>query len=285
MKRTAKLGVGIVAAFLVAGFALFLPASLAGTHSSTPLQSSGGGLDVNQPVWNTGNLCTPTVTGSGPFVYTCTSYASGENGLGGSAGISAPLWYNFSAGESTGNTYVITLIGSDDCLYLNFHSFDSSIVIYLDGSSYVCPASAAGGPLQPGINIVVNSEGDAFSLIQDGSSYATNITTYGTTVVPVVLQEGSYLYTNVTYIGTSASTCPSGITDGKVAWSVTQIGTNDVFGTIFVDGTNVHVAPPTYDWSTEPMTPLDGTAFGYGLSYGNETTNNLPAGGCSYIVE
>lgn len=241
--------------------------------ASTAINPAMGGYLSIQPKWNSGNLCTSLVTNPVAKTVTCTSTYSADP---------TPLWYNFSAGEVTGVTFTVYVYGSADCINMNFHSFYSAIVINLIGSEFAC----GGAPgLTPGVNIVVNSEGDTVQVNEIGSSYATNLTSYGATVAPSVFEDGSSLNTTVTYVGWSeeTQTCPSGIVDGRVSWSVTQIGSYNTFSTIFVDGTNVVHAPPNYAYSTEPMTPLDGTAFGIGNLYGNETTQTAPAGACYYL--
>lgn len=280
-----------------------------------------------QPTWNSGNLCTPT---AGPSAgdWNCVSIISKAP---------YPLWYNFSAGEIQGGVVNIWIYGSNDCIYLNFHSFDTKINIYLYGSEYSCPSSATSstnslfGPIigdwsktgcsssvtiysylvpfdgngpsekscKTGVNIVVNAEYDTLNLVQCGSSYATNVTVYGTTTVVNSVQGGchkkcsffssqsDHLTTTIIYIGTTAgfSTCPSGITDGRVTWSEKAYGSHDTFNTIFIDGTNVVHAPANYAYSTEPLLPPDGHSYGYENLYGNETTQIAPTGSCSYILE
>lgn len=244
--------------------------SLASASAMTP----GGNYLQIQPKWNTGNLCTPTF---GPLREACDSSYSADP---------TPLWYNFSAGNVRGVSYWVNVTGSADCIYLNFHGFYGTITINLIGSEFACKSLTGG--TAPGVNIVVNSEGDLVTVNEIGSNYVTNLTTYGSTVAPQFLEQGSYLNAWVTYVPWSPSknACPYGLTYGRSYWTVTQIGSNNVFNTIFVDGTqNVHWASYNYAYSTEPMTPLDGTSFGSNNLYGNETTQTVPPGVCQYLPQ
>jgi len=148
----------------------------------------------------------------------------------------------------------------------------------------------------PGVNIAVNSEKDTLNLVQsprtsrchhNGGDYSTNVTVYSRqTFVNATQSPGSQdLNTTVTYIGITAGfgTCPSGITDGRVTWNEVSYGSRNTFSTIFVDGTNVAHLPPNYAYSTEPLGPPDGTSFGWGNLYGNETTTTAPPGSCHYL--
>jgi len=276
MKIVGWLGIGLIVSFLVAGAAVTIPGAASGIQSFVmPSHGNTGSVSAApQPAWNTGNLCTPS--GLGTADVSCVSLVSAA---------SYPLWYNFSAGELQGGTVTVTIYGSSDCINLNFHSFYTTIVVNIYGSHYSCPGTGIDGVAGPGVNVVVNSEGDAFTLNQLGSYYTTNLVTYGTTTYVSTVQDGSYLLTTVTYIGTTAGfgTCPSGITDGRVAWSEVSFGSYNTFSTIFVDGTNVAHAPPNYAYSTEPLLPPDGAAFGFSDLYGNATTQTAPTGSCSYL--
>ncbi|MGP8075830.1 MAG: hypothetical protein ACLP8Y_03720 [Thermoplasmata archaeon] len=246
-------------------------------YQTSPFHAGQGNvatLDSIEPNWNSGNLC-DSISYTGPGDVTCVSLVSEAP---------FPLWYNFSAGTIQGGTVTVVVYGSADCINLNFHSFYSTIVIDLLGSDYSCPATpaSAGGP---GVNVVVNSEGDSFTYDQYGSQYVSNITFYGTTTYASDLMDGSVLNTTVTYIGWSPATnaCPSGITDGRVAWSEVSFGSFNTFNTIFVDGTNVAHPPVNYAYSTESLQPPDGNGYGTSDLYGNETTQTEPLGACSYL--
>lgn len=329
MRRAGWLGIGIIVTFVVAGTVSVIPAtattiqSLLGTSGLTASSTSG------EPAWNTGNLCT-SIFYSGPGDVSCVSKISNSQ---------SPLWYNFSAGTVERGTVTVSIYGSNDCIYMNFHSFYTTVNIYLLGNDYFCgtghgkggawlaPLWGSGGgggtgqsrcsagfgggggwllPVEwaqkpkctPGVNIVVNSEGDTINLFQspprqhscDGSSgrYSTNVTLYGTTTVFNLVQSRSAddLNTTVTYIGIKPgfAACPWGITDGLVPWwTDVSYGSHNTFNTIFVDGTNVAHPPPNYQYSTEPLLPPDGTSYGKGNLYGNETTQTAPAGTCHYL--
>jgi len=278
MKVVGWLGIGIVAAVMI-GFGVFAMPGAA-TSVQSFLTSDHGNPHQPEPVWSSGNLCS-SITYYGKGDITCTSLISAAP---------YPLWWNFTEvpAETEHGTVTVDIAGSEDCINLNFHSFYTTIVVELAGSDYSCVAFAGSGgvPGSPsGVNIAVNSEGDSFSYIQDGSFYVTNITSYGTTTFASVTQWGSWDNTTVNYIGTNAgfATCPSGITAGRVAWSEVAWGSFDTFNSIFVDGTNVHHAPPNYGYSTEPLLPPDGNAYGYSDLYGNETTQTTPVGACAYI--
>jgi hypothetical protein len=276
MKLVRWMGIGLVVSFLIAGATVAIPGAATGIHSLFQPQGITPSGGSPQPAWNTGNLCN-SISYPGPGNVTCVSLVSQA---------SYPLWYNFSAGEVQGGTVTVAIYGSADCINLNFHSFYTTIVIDLLGSGYSCPASGvSGSPVGPGVNVAINSEGDSFTLNQLGSVYTTNVTVYGTTTFVSAVQAGSGLTTTVTYVGTTAgfATCPSGITDGRVAWSEVSFGSYNTFNTIFVDGTNVAHPPANYAYSTEPLLPPDGAAFGYNDLYGNETTQTAPAGSCSYL--
>jgi hypothetical protein len=263
---------------MVAGAAAVMPGAASGIHSLLQPSENHPAMGSPQPSWNTGNLCT-TITYGGPGDVNCVSLVSASP---------YPLWYNFSAGQVQGGTVVVTIQGSTDCINLNFHSFYSTIVVRLLGSDYSCSSSILGpaaATAPSGVNIAVNSEGDTFNLIQNGSSFSTTLYIYGTTTYVSAVQTGSSLITTTNYIGTKPgfSVCPSGITDGRVSWSEVSYGSFNTFNTIFVDGTNVAHAPPNYAYATYPLLPPDGAGFGFSDLYGNETTQTAPVGSCSYL--
>ena len=276
MKVIGWLGIGLVVSFMIAAAAFAIPGAVAG-HPSLKETTTTPAMSPNQPAWNTGNLCTE-LTNPGPGDYTCVNLQSAAP---------VPLWWNFSAGEVQGGTVTVVIYGSADCINLNFHSFYTTIIIELYGSWYSCPAGISPSSVSntPGVNIAINSEGDSFSLTQLGSYYATDVTIYGTTTYATTVMDGSFLNTTNTYIGTKPgfSVCPSGIVDGRVSWSTVSLGSFNTFNTVFVDGTNTHVAPPNYAYSTEALLPPDGIALGTGDLYGNETTQTAPAGSCAYL--
>jgi len=275
MKVIGWLGVALVLTTLVAGIVVAVPGIVTGASSfgrgSTVSAASSG----DPPAWGSGNLCTPVV-GPGPADFTCV------NGLSSSP---VPLWYNFSAPMGIqGGTVLVTIKGSEDCINLNFHSFYSTIVIQLLGSSYSCPTSGGQGS-DPGVNVVINSEGDYVSFEQYGSNYLTNVTTYGTTTIVRDYQYASFTDTTITYIGTTPgfATCPSGITTGRVAQFYGYMtGLDDTFGTTFVNGINVAHPPPNFS-HTGPIYPPDGRGLGTGDTWVDIGTTTTPAGVCSYL--
>jgi len=276
MKLVGWLGVALVVTFMVGAVIFVFPGAVSGVSSF--LTPNGGNPHQPEPTWSSGNLCS-SISYPGPGDITCVSLQSDS---------SVPLWWNFSEvpAETEHGTITVVIYGSSDCINMNFHSFYSAIVIDLKGSDYSCLPFAAGLPAgtTAGVNIVVNSEGDSIAVVQEGSFYALNITSYGTTTFPSIVQWGAELNTTVTYIGTTPgfASCPSGITVGRVAWSEVAFGYHDTFNTIFVDGP-VHMAPTNYGYSTEPLQPPDGNANGVGDLYGNETTQTAPAGSCAYL--
>lgn len=249
----------------------------AGTCGSGGLPPPSGTFDTDPPAWTSGNLCS-SISYPGPGDITCVSLVSQAPN---------PLWWNFTEvpAKIQGGTVTVDIFGSADCINLNFHSFYTTIVINLFGSVYACASPVGEGALAPGINIVINSEGDSLTLNQMGSQYDTNLTVYGTTTFVSDTQSGSFDNTTVTYIGwgEKAQVCPSGITDLRVHWSEVSYGSYNTFNTIFVDGTNVVHPPANYAYSTEPLLPPDGMAFGTGDLYGNETTQTAPPGTCGYL--
>ncbi|MGP8075475.1 MAG: hypothetical protein ACLP8Y_01880 [Thermoplasmata archaeon] len=285
MKVVGWLGIGLVAAFMVGATMFAIPGPSSGVQSLGKTEIAIPALSPNQPEWNSGNLCS-TISYPGPGDVTCVSLVSSS---------SVPLWYNFSAGTVQGGTVTVVVDGSADCINLNFHSFYSTIMIELEGSYYSCAGFVGSGPpptvasvgvnSPAGLNVVVNSEGDLFDLVQDGAGYYSNVTIYGTTTYASTTMWSSQLNTTYTYIGTKPgfSSCPSGIVDGRVAWSDASYGSDNTFNTVFIDGTNTHVVPPNYAYSTETLLPPDGNAFGTNDLYGNETTQTAPVGSCQYL--
>jgi len=271
MKVIGWLGVGVVALFMIAGAMFAIPGAAAGVQSFAGMSHSTPASASSSVNWNSGNLCVPQ--GLGTKDVTCTSGASGQM-----------LWFNFSSGELQGGLVTVTILGGADCINLNFHSFYTAIVVNLYSSGYICP-SGQGAPTAtgPGVNIVVNSEGDTFSLIQQGSNYATSVTIFGTTTVSNTLMEGSNDVTTFGFFGTTPglSVCPSGITSGRVLTSVIATGSFDTFNTYFVDGTNVAHPPPPSS-STMLLLPPDGWGTG---DYWVTHTVTLPTGSCSYAPQ
>jgi hypothetical protein len=324
MSSARWLGIGLVVTLVMAGAVSFAPSTARILQSQSGTSAVGVSSAQSQPSWNTGNLCNALTYGPGPGDVTCLSYVSHSP---------YPLWYNFSAGSVTGGTVNVTILGSDECIYLNFHSFFTTINIHLVGSGYACPSHPrdargnsgsylstggvgdwhheqsgchirswdsgdtelafawghGGGKKRcaPGVNIVVNSEGDTLRLVQCGRYYVTNVTVYGTTTLVNATQSwhSRGLNTTITYIGTKPgfAVCPSGITDFRVTWSELSYGSRNTFNTIFVDGTNVAHPPPNHPYSTQPMLPPDGTSYGRGNLYGYETTQTPPFGSCHYL--
>jgi hypothetical protein len=322
----------VIVTIVAMGAVSILPASGSGLQMMLGLSGGSASSAAAEPQWNSGNLC--KATGLGTTDVNCVSYISDSK---------APLSYNFSAGKLKGGVVNVVIKGSNDCIYLNFHSFNTLLNVTLLGSGYSCLTPSGGGssgnsisPMWgggggqggsgcskgsgwggnsatsawgsggqwtkscgPGVNIVVNSESDILNLTQSPSSYhhsrcnnqatpyATNVTIYGTSTVVNAVQswDSSRLNTTVTYIGTKPgfSTCPSGITYGRVAWTEVSYGSHNTFNTIFVDGTNVAHVPPNSPYATEPLGPPNGISYGSGNLYGDETTTTAPTGSCQYL--
>jgi hypothetical protein len=290
MKRVGWLSVGIVLVIAAASAISLAPsiASAARGPSTSPAIIPAGS---SEPTWNSGNLCTTlqtTTTVSGHIVVTCNAETSGN------LTYTPNLWYNFSAGEVE-NTYIydVWIYGSLDCINLNFHSFYSEINIYLLGSGYVCPT--AGGPNQvnspagssaPGVNVVVNSEGDTMTVYQLGSAYQSAFFVYGTTTDVNFVLTGSFLSPTVFFEGTTAgfATCPSGITFGRVVLRGVSTGAYNTLSTIWIDGTNTMTVPPNVSYYTVWWTPLTGGLGKLGHDkLGFEVTQAVPSGSCSYL--
>ena len=206
----------MIALVTVAGMLSALPGAATGSPATGATPAGASAAADPQPIWNSGNLCSPS--GINTSTVTCVSWYHWGHPV---------LWYNFSAYEQTGGVVNIWIFGSHECIYLNFHSFDTTVNIHLLGSDYSCASSSGsgggGGGWSPivqwghqggcsgghgwgsgwflpewfhkggnscpvGVNIAVNSEGDTVNLIQSGSNYATNVTVYGTTTVVNVYQ-------------------------------------------------------------------------------------------------
>ncbi len=266
------LGLGAVAALVLAAVVVAVPLTLAGNGSPAAAVPSTSASD---PAWGAGNLCTSSL-GDPAADFTCVSTQSFST-----------LWLNLSSYETEHVTETILIVGSFDCINLNFHSFYSTIVINLEGSSYSCPAIGDSNLPSPGLNIAINSEGDSLTINQLGSYYSSNVVVYGTTTFVSAVQYGSHDTTTVTYVGTTAgfATCPSGIVYQREKWSEVSFGSVNTFNTIFVDGSNVAHPPADILYTTTPLAPPDGLAFGTFDSYGVEvtTTSTPPAGTCSYL--
>lgn len=350
---------GVIAAVVAVGVMGLVPGASASIASDLGLAPAVTTSTTLTPHWNTGNLCSAVFNDPAKGDVQCVSTISNSP---------VPLTYNFSAGTTRYGVVNITIQGSKDCIYLNFHSFYTTIDITVLGSGYGCansssaesdwalpsatgisavnedgyggcggsggwgsfaewggggggghqgccasgsggggggwgsPEWSTGGKTRcgPGINIVINSEGDTLNLVQGshsspcgrssyggyGGNYATNVTIYGATTFVNATMNQSGLNTTVTYIGMKAGfkVCPSGIIAGRVHWAATANGNRDTFGTIFVDGTNVKHAPPNEPYTTEPLGPPDGIANGFGDVYANETTTVTPPGTCGYVT-
>lgn len=349
--------IGVIAAVVSIGVMGLMPGVSASIGSALGLAPAVDASTTLTPHWNTGNLCQAVFNDPAEGDVQCVSTISNSQ---------VPLTYNFSAGTTRYGVVNITIQGSNDCIYLNFHSFDTTINITVLGGGYGCANSSAvsdwalpgtsgiaatvedghngcwggnwnsvsdwsrggghqgccssspggggggwnpsewssGGQNQsrcgPGINIVINSEGDTLNLVQGShwvpcggqgrptsyAQYVTNVTIYGTTTfVNDTMNQGG-LNTTVTYIGIKPGfkVCPSGVVVGRVHWAVTANGNHDIFNTIFVDGTNAKHVPPNAGYTTQPMGPPNGVANGFGDVYGNETTTVAPPGTCGYVT-
>ena len=129
MRRAAWVGVGVVATLVVAMAVTVIPGSATGVQSLLGVSTSTPSSSTNGPAWNSGNLCGSISYGPGPGDVNCVSDVSNSP---------TPLSYNFSAGSVQGGIVNVTIYGSNDCIYLNFHSFYTTLNINLLGSGYKC---------------------------------------------------------------------------------------------------------------------------------------------------
>jgi hypothetical protein len=270
MKRWVWLSVAVA---LTMTFAALAAAAPLGATASPARSTPAVAVPDTTPVWNTGNLCSSytTATLGGKLYITCVGDQSDQN-----------VWWNFSTSENT--VIQVTEQGSGDCINLNFLSFYNTILVTLQGSNYACPD-------QSGVNIVLNSEGDVFIFVAEGSNYAVTTFIYSFTVNYNVVLEASYVYDTVYYIGVNdglgsgSQVCPYGITSGLPPYnriavrSMVALGSYDTLYTIWVDqsGKGTNVAPYTIAW-----TPLI-NGFGVYDYLGYEVTQTVPAGGCAYL--
>jgi hypothetical protein len=270
MKRLVWLSVALALTMTLAAVALAAPSGAA----ASPARSAPAVANPDTaPSWNTGNLCTSytTATIGGDLYITCVGDQSDQN-----------IWWNFSTPENT--VIQVTEQGSGDCINLNFASFYNTILVTLQGSNYYC---SEGG----GVNIALNSEGDVFILVQEGSHYSVDTFIYSFTVNYNVVLEASYDYDTVYYIGvygglgSGSQVCPYGTTSGLPPYdriavrSMVALGSYDTLYTIWVDqaGHGTNVAPYTIAW-----TPII-NGFGVSDQLGYEVTQTVPAGGCAYL--
>lgn len=119
----------------IVGAAMVVPAGGFGLPSVSTFSASASTGDSPQPVWNSGNLCKAVFNDPNPGDVQCASSISDSK---------APLWYNFSAGKVKGGVVNVTISGSNDCIFMNFHSFDTTLNITILGSGYACAYSSNG---------------------------------------------------------------------------------------------------------------------------------------------
>ena len=293
------MGIGLIVAITVVGAVSVTPATASGLQAFLGVSGGTSSSATGQPNWNSGNLCS-SISGLGTTDVNCVStishspypltynFSAGKIQYG-----VVNVWINGSSDciylnfHSFYTNITIHLMGSDySCSSHSGKGGGSASLTPLWGSGGGKGSGCSGGrgkgdssPVSavanwghgkkscaPGVNIVVNSEGDTLNLLSASSShcsgggdYSTNVTIYGTTtVVNAVQSKGSdHINTTITYIGTKPgfSTCPSGITYGRVAWTEVSYGSHNAFNTIFVDGTNVvHVPPNSPVHSGTPRT-------------------------------
>lgn len=209
------MGIGLITAVLVVGALSAIPTAATGVLSAIGVSPAASSSSSSQPVWNSGNLCSwisdNPVTGD----VNCVSLASDSY---------APLWYNFSAGEVQGGVVNVWVYGSNDCIYMNFHSFDTTINIHLFGSDYSCPShpstsSSGWGPVVAGSSDWGNQKGNGCSSysqwpyvawldpawVSKPTSCPTGVNIVVNAELDIVnlLQTGSNYATNVTIYGTT----------------------------------------------------------------------------------
>jgi hypothetical protein len=268
MKKWIGLTLAVVAVMTFAALAAAAPLGAAATpaHSAPAVATPAA-----SPSWNTGNLCSSytTKTLGGDLYITCVGDQSDAN-----------LWWNFSTPENT--VIQVTEQGSGDCINLNFASFYNTILVTLQGSNYVCPEAG-------GVNIALNSEGDVFILVQEGSHYSVDTFIYSFTVNYNVVMEASYDNDTVYFIGvndglgTASQVCPYGTTNGLPPYnriavrSMVALGSYDSLYTVWVDESGGTVSPYTIAW-----TPII-NGFGVYDTLGYQVTTTVPAGGCAYL--
>jgi hypothetical protein len=322
---------------VAAGAVSVIPATASSVQTLLGFAATTGSADGHAPVWNTGNLCSSISYGPNPGDVTCVSnisnsktplwynFSTPPNILGGVVNVSIYgshdcIYINFKSFGSTINVVVAgsgyacrshsdkgggdswsPALGGNDRGDWGHEGSDCSGGHDGWGDSALAGAGHDWGrkpKCAPGVNIVVNSEGDVFNLNQTveqsskcfdegGRGYSTNVTIYGKTIpVTAVQYKGTHdLNTTFTWIGLTAgfAQCPYGTMEGKVSWSETSWGSHNLFATIFVDGTNVVHPPPNTPYSIAPLTPPAGTSYGYHNLYGNETTQIAPPGACHYL--
>jgi hypothetical protein len=150
MRKASWLGFGLIAAAVIAGAAILAPAGGLGIPSPLALAGSSSG-HTPEPNWNSGNLCRAVFNNPYPGYDQCVSYVSDSK---------APLWYNFSAGKVENGVVNVTIYGSNDCVFLNFHSFDTTINLHLYGTGYTC-AYGPNGTIRGG----VSTDGMTYSIV------------------------------------------------------------------------------------------------------------------------
>jgi hypothetical protein len=294
MKRLGWLSVGLVLTIAIAG-AVYAAPAVATTISGT-LPSAAITASTSEPNWGNGNACSGS---NGTISYApedghasiyCQVTASGSYNV--FTGETTPLYlyWNFTANETQGMIMTVEVYGSVDCLTFNFHGFYGTVNIVLLGSGYYCApsggavAGGSGPSGNPGVNVAINSEGDAVTVIQAGSGYASDFYVYGTTTSMNFLLGGSELSPTVFFIGTTAGfgTCPSGITFGRTYVHGVSGGAYNTLSTVWVDGTNVASPPANVPYFTVHWWPING-GLSKGDKLGYEVTQSSPSAGCGYL--
>jgi hypothetical protein len=294
MKRLGWLSVGLVLTIAIAAAASAAPAvatSLKGTSPSAAITASS-----SEPAWGQGNGCvapygtlTVGVVNGHQSIY-CDVTVQGHYNYFTNQITPVYVWWNFTANETQGMILTVQVDGSWDCLNFNFHSFYGTINILLFGTGYYCNpaggvnAGSSGPSNNPGVNVAINSEGDAVTVIQTGSGYSSNFYVYGTTTSVSFLLGGSELSPTVYYMGITAGfgTCPSGITFGRVYVHGVSGGAYNTLSTIWVDGTNVAAPPANVPYFTIHWWPING-GLAKGDKLGYEVTQSAPSLGCGYL--
>ena len=252
MKRAGWIIVGI-ALLVTVGFSFAIVPAVATSVQSLTTSATAMPLTGNpQPVWQTGNLCVPNPD---PYQWNCHSLASDQD-----------LWYNESAYENTGITYIFVIMGSNDCININFHGFDSTVIIKLFGSHYHCAsATGAGGPdwygksgqTSLGVNVVINGDYDCVRVYEDGSFYASNFYVIGTQTGISFKLFGSHLSPTTYFIGieNGGSVCPSGITYGRTGIArAASFGSFNTLSTVWITGSDSAHPPTPFSYYTVSWT-------------------------------
>ncbi len=244
--RVSKVGV-LSGLFGFAAVVVALGLLAGGAVSSSPMASGAGGPRVANipiqntsqnfsfsspsPTWNSGNLCTPVVSGS---VESCTYNGGGfgTHGFGGTGsqcGCSTPLTYNFSGA----NLAVIVNISNthDQPVYLNFVGHNDSFLVELSG----CQGGTLNITVQSQTNFTLDISASSVQawvhLYSDADHYFSNISGHHVSV-----------WTYFVSARPKYNECPSSNDTKSDSWSLNVTGSKDFQGLEFVNGVGYSTA-------------------------------------------